>query len=162
MCPQLVLHPIICGVLDTNLCWSAYQTLPLCRVWPREISLSRGYKLHTPTKVHGTTVVNFVEYADALHGVTSSLRELFIQVREIWFMGRGDFCIKVPWVTHGKDLCKTCHQLLLGRNYATRVLHESFIIYNPVYIMKLRPIPVKDLCKSNKWYGTYPFILCGM
>ena len=36
----------------------------------------------------------------------------------------------LPWVTHGKDLCKTCHQLLLGRNYAESVLHKSFIIYN--------------------------------
>ena len=36
----------------------------------------------------------------------------------------------LPWVTHGKDLCKTRHELLMERNYAKRVLHKSFIIYS--------------------------------
>ena len=126
MCPQLVSHPIICGMLDTNLCWSAYQTIPLCRVWPREISLSRGYKLHTPTEVHSITVVSFVEYADALHVVARNLRELFIQVREIWFMGCGDFCIKVPWVTHEKELRKPYLELLMGKIYAKHATSYSW------------------------------------
>ena len=34
----------------------------------------------------------------------------------------------LPRVTHGKDLCKTRHQSLMGRNYASPNLHKTLII----------------------------------
>jgi len=56
---------------------------------------------------------------------------------------RGGFCIKgqkfpsyswegimqaFPRVTHGKDLCKTRHQSLMGRNYATLIIYDWYTI----------------------------------
>ena len=35
----------------------------------------------------------------------------------------------LPWITHGKNLCKIRHQfILMGRNYANHVLHNSFTL----------------------------------
>ena len=54
----------------------------------------------------------------------------------------GDCCIKVlmgrsmqalPWVTHRKDLCKIRHQLPMGRNYATCVLHKYTIFTGRIH-----------------------------
>ena len=72
--------------------------------------------------------------------------------------GRGDFCVKrakvprvsyswegimqaLPTVTHGKDLCKTHHQSLMVRNYASPNLHK---------ILTCRLSQGKDLYKTQK------------
>jgi len=36
----------------------------------------------------------------------------------------------LPRVTLGKDLCKTHHQSLMARNYASPNLHKTLIIYD--------------------------------
>ena len=65
----------------------------------------------------------------------SRQRQSVVRPRQTGFEGRGDFCIKrlkiprvthtwggfmqaFPRVIHGEDLCKTRHELLMGRFYA--------------------------------------------
>ena len=73
--------------------------------------------------------------------------------------GCGDFCIKVPkflsweeimsvlpWVTHGKDLCQTRHQLLLGRNY---VKHATSYLWGGI-LQNTPPVTLgEEFCKTR-------------
>ena len=58
----------------------------------------------------------------------------------------------LPRVTHGKDLCKTRHQSLMGRNYASPNLHKTLIIYDWYTISR------EGFMQNAKRVGTLPLV----
>ena len=58
----------------------------------------------------------------------------------------------LPRVTLGKDLCKTRHQSLMGRNYASPNLHKTLILYDWYTISR------EGFMQNPKSVGTLPLV----
>jgi len=59
----------------------------------------------------------------------------------------------LPRITHGKDLCETHHQSLIGRNYASPNLHKTLIIYDWYTISR------GGFMQNAKRVGTLPLVV---
>ena len=79
---------------------------------------------------------------------TTLTLELRTSASTVAITGQIDICIKVPWVTHGKELCKPYLELLMGRNYAK---HATSYSWGGImqHVFCINP----SICTLSSWEG---------